>query len=83
MVDGVQDIAVGLDAFVVVEVPKGLFKHDDQCRLCFGWRLSVCHKYIGAVTPCFLRSQPRGVGDVLQGKSRLSGQVAWFHSFGF
>ena len=83
MVDRVQDVTVGGDAFVVVEILEGLFEHDDEGRLCFGGCLSVRYKYVGAVTPGFLRSQPRGGGDVLQGESRRSGQIAWFHSFGF
>ena len=83
MVYGVEHIPVSRYTLVVVKILEGLFEHDNEGRLCFGGCLSVRYKYVGAVSPCFLRSQPRGGGDVLQGESRRSGQVAWFHSFGF
>ena len=61
MVDGIEDIPVCRDAFVVVEVAQGLFEHNNQSRLGLGWGFAVRYEYVGAVNPSSLRSQPRGV----------------------
>jgi len=66
VVYGVENIAVGSDAFVVVEVSEGFLEEDNKTRLGLGGCFSISYEHICSLTPCSLRSQPRGVVNVLQ-----------------
>lgn len=66
MVYRVEDVAVGCDAFVVVEILERLFEEDDECRFSFRGVDAVGREDVGPFSPSLLRIQPRGGGDVLQ-----------------